>query len=218
MQSVLVYIGYPNQIELGKEYIKSIMGEYEPVDASNGDVPSARDTEASTTAVDSETNDKCMNVDITCKSDREVDANIGTKTSGMHVLRTVVDLESNTTCNVVLRSIIQNFWQMVIGATETYRVCVVGTPGIGKTTTTCILIRLLLTQKKTVVYHVRTERNLSIRLYHQPTQQEILTYKSFRKTSLNVLIQNIITHQFIMWLIRGKLKTIATHPIYIKAT
>ena len=40
------------------------------------------------------------------------------------------------------------------------RVCALGTPGIGKTTTTCILIRVLLAQKKIVVYLIcRIKKN-----------------------------------------------------------
>ena len=76
-------------------------------------------------------------------------------TSGMNVLCNVVDLETGTRGNVVIRSITENFWLNVIEATKTHRVCALGTPGIGKTTTTCILIRLLLAQKKTVVYLIR---------------------------------------------------------------
>ena len=65
---------------------------------------------------------------------------------------------SSTSKNVILRSnITEEFWQEVIAATSDYRVCAVGTPGIGKTTSTCILIRLLLKQQQTVVYHVRTD-------------------------------------------------------------
>ena len=76
-------------------------------------------------------------------------------TSGMSVLENVVELETGERGNVVSRTITEKFWQKVIKATETHRVCALGTPGIGKTTTTCILIRLLLKQKKTVVYRVR---------------------------------------------------------------
>lgn len=72
----------------------------------------------------------------------------------MRVLRNVVSLEGTGEADVILRNITETFWQAVIDATEEYRVCAVGTPGIGKTTTTCILIRLLLKQKKTVVYRV----------------------------------------------------------------
>jgi hypothetical protein len=39
------------------------------------------------------------------------------------------------------------------------RVCAVGTPGIGKSTCTPVLIKMLLERKKTVVYRVRSEDN-----------------------------------------------------------
>ena len=76
-------------------------------------------------------------------------------TNDMKVLQKVVDLETGTIGNVVLRSITESFWQKVIEATKTRRVCALGTPGIGKSTTTCILIRMLLQQNKTVVYRLR---------------------------------------------------------------
>ena len=77
------------------------------------------------------------------------------KTSGMKVLRNVFDLESCTTGNIIIRSITECFWGKVIEATKTHRVCALGTPGIGKSTTICILIRLLLKQNKKVVYRIR---------------------------------------------------------------
>ena len=76
-------------------------------------------------------------------------------TNGMNVLCNVTNIESGKSSNVIIRSITENFWLQVIEATKTHRVCALGTPGIGKTTTTCILIRLLLKQNKTVVYRVR---------------------------------------------------------------
>jgi hypothetical protein len=77
---------------------------------------------------------------------------------GMKVLRNVVNLESDFTQNIILRSITEDYWSKVIQGTEKFRICALGTPGIGKTSSTCILIRLLLLQKKTVVYHVRSEK------------------------------------------------------------
>ena len=76
------------------------------------------------------------------------------KSNGMRVLHDVESLEVMDKSDVVVRSITEDFWQSVIDATAEYRVCAVGTPGIGKTTTTCILIRLLLQQGKKVVYRV----------------------------------------------------------------
>jgi hypothetical protein len=101
----------PQQLEIGKMFLKSIMSNYEKI--SNSD--------------------------------------------GMKRLIDVVSLESGMTRNVVLRNITESFWLKVIETTEKKRVCALGTPGVGKTTTTCILIRLLLEQNKTVVYRVRND-------------------------------------------------------------
>ena len=60
--------------------------------------------------------------------------------------------------NIVLRSNIEPFWQSCIDRVEglfpndRYRVCAVGTPGIGKTFTTPLLLRMLLLKNSTVVY------------------------------------------------------------------
>jgi hypothetical protein len=66
----------------------------------------------------------------------------------------------NSTVNIVLRSITEDFWEKVVSTTEkpkyTFRVCAVGTPGVGKTTATPILIRLLLLMKRNVFYHIRS--------------------------------------------------------------
>ena len=75
----------------------------------------------------------------------------------MRVLRNVYSIEGIGTQNVILRGgITEEFWQKVIDTTNDYRVCAIGTPGIGKTSSTSVLIRLLLEQKRTVVYHIRT--------------------------------------------------------------
>jgi hypothetical protein len=82
--------------------------------------------------------------------------------NGMKVLYDVPDLETGTKKNVILRNhITEPFWNRVYELSESpdderYRVCVVGTSGIGKTATTAILIRLLLLKEKTIVYHIRT--------------------------------------------------------------
>ena len=61
----------------------------------------------------------------------------------MRILRDVLSIEGIGKQNVILRSkITEEFWQKVIEATEDSRVCAVGTPEIGKTSSTCILIRL----------------------------------------------------------------------------
>jgi hypothetical protein len=81
---------------------------------------------------------------------------------GMRVLRNVVQLaEGKKVKDVVLRNITEDFWWRIIEESkkdEIRSVCAVGTPGVGKTTTTCVLIRLLLAEKaeRTVVFRLRT--------------------------------------------------------------
>ena len=80
---------------------------------------------------------------------------------GMSVLENVVMLESTgRLVNVVLRKITMPFWQACIDLVDTpersYRVCAVGSPGIGKTTCTPVLIRMLLKRQATVVYLIRS--------------------------------------------------------------
>jgi hypothetical protein len=88
--------------------------------------------------------------------------------NGMSVLHDVCDLASNTKSTVVLRSITEDFWTKAIESVKRYHVCVVGTPGIGKTTATCILIRLLLQANRTVVYRVKTLNKDGVVFYFRP--------------------------------------------------
>ena len=61
--------------------------------------------------------------------------------------------------DVIIRNITEHFWQACIDQVDEYnendnkryRVCAVGTPGIGKTASTPILIRRLLSKGHTVV-------------------------------------------------------------------
>jgi hypothetical protein len=70
-------------------------------------------------------------------------------------------LGTSTARNIVVREDDSAFWNAILGelAQEdtSNRVAVVGSPGIGKSTTVAFAIRLLLKQKKTVVYKYRTE-------------------------------------------------------------
>jgi hypothetical protein len=81
--------------------------------------------------------------------------------NGMFALRHVVDLETMDRRDIVIRKITEQFWQACISLVDTpkkrFRVCAVGTPGIGKSTSTAILIRMLLKKKQTVVYNIRTD-------------------------------------------------------------
>lgn len=60
------------------------------------------------------------------------------------------------------------FWHRVLTQCEKSRVCAVGSPGVGKSTTTAYAIRLLLQKKKTVVYNYRTEENRFFYLVFSP--------------------------------------------------
>ena len=104
--------------------------------------------------------------------------------NGMKCLFEVVSIESKNTSNVVLRNITEDFWHKVIEAAETFHVCAMGTPGVGKTSTTCILIRILLEQQKTVVYRVRDPDKNGIVYMFTPTSDPL------EKASVNALSES----------------------------
>ena len=86
------------------------------------------------------------------------------KLEDMDDIEDLEDLEEGKVLvNIVLRSITEPFWQSCIDRVEAvfpndrYRVCAVGTPGIGKTFTTPLLLRMLLLKNSSVVYIRRTE-------------------------------------------------------------
>ena len=80
----------------------------------------------------------------------------------MRLWRDIPDLYTGTPMNIVLRSIVEPFWQSCIDRVEftdplwRYRVCAVGTPGTGKSITTPLLLRMLLLKGSAVVYIRRT--------------------------------------------------------------
>ena len=80
---------------------------------------------------------------------------------GTGVMRGVRSLKSDKPYEIFIRNITQSFWEecirVVSTTTKRVRLCAIGTPGIGKTTSTPFLIRLLLQAKHTVVYRVRPE-------------------------------------------------------------
>jgi hypothetical protein len=116
------------------------------------------------------------------KSILEQEPELIPESDGMLVMRDVLNLETGVKSDVVIRKLTRPFWQACIDAvdrhpvpanagrrrvddvdapvtTERLRVCAVGTPGIGKTTCTAVLIRMLLKEKRgTVVYHVRAPK------------------------------------------------------------
>jgi hypothetical protein len=106
--------------------------------------------------------------------------------SGMSVLHNVVNLETGDQVTIVIRSITEPFWQACIDTVDTldkrYRVCVVGTPGIGKTTATPILIRMLLKKEHTVVYLIRTANKSGWYYEFTPNKEsDTTTTKLFRE-------------------------------------
>jgi hypothetical protein len=108
--------------------------------------------------------------------------------NGMKVLRNIMALETGTTNSIVVRSITPSFWNACIGMVDKpdmrYRVAAVGTPGVGKTTSTAILIRMLLERKETVVYHIRTKKEE--RWYY-----EFVPNKSDSNIAANVYPENL---------------------------
>jgi hypothetical protein len=82
--------------------------------------------------------------------------------NGMQVMKNVIELETGKEQDIVIRRITKPFWEECIRLLDVreldYRVCAVGTPGTGKTTSTPFLIRMLLKRGDTVVYHVRTKQ------------------------------------------------------------
>ena len=83
--------------------------------------------------------------------------------SSMSVMNGVVNLESSSPdkilrTGVIIRSNTHIFWKSCLDVVDTVgdnrkRVCVIGTPGFGKTTTTAYLIRMLMKKKNTTVVY-----------------------------------------------------------------
>jgi hypothetical protein len=99
-------------------------------------------------------------VDALMKADFEPIAS----SQGMTFLRNIPDLETGKKGTIIVRNMTDAFWEACIRMVNTpgsqHRVAAVGTRGIGKTTSTPILIRKLLEDGNTVVYCVRTESRM----------------------------------------------------------
>jgi hypothetical protein len=115
----------------------------------------------------------------------------------MKVLHNVIDLEGTSQYHIVVRAMMEDFWQQVIATTETDRVCALGVPGIGKTSMTCILIRLLLQQNKTVAYHIRTVEKLGyVYIFSPHTINTSSTGSSSRDGTTRVDVRTIKEQEF----------------------
>jgi polynucleotide 5'-kinase involved in rRNA processing len=81
------------------------------------------------------------------------------ESGGMQLLPDVMNLKTGNRVDIVIRSITHDFWNgcMEFPSSSNYRprLCVVGIPGIGKSTITAFFIRKLLQEGKTVVYLIR---------------------------------------------------------------
>jgi hypothetical protein len=125
--------------------------------------------------------------------------------NNMRVLRNICNLETGKYQDVVIRNITEDYWRTVIEQTEKYRVCTLGTPGIGKTTTTCILIRLLLEQKMTVVYHVRTRKENGWIYIFEPSKMNdidvnvsVIPEKSFELDMIKNISSDILSTYYVV--------------------
>ena len=93
----------------------------------------------------------------------------------MRVWRNIPDPYTGKPRNIVLRSIVEPFWKSCIDEVEIsneyirYRVCAVGTPGIGKTRTTPLLLRMLLLTRSSVVCIRRSTDRTSSFYEYVPT-------------------------------------------------
>jgi hypothetical protein len=77
---------------------------------------------------------------------------------GMSYVPKIPKLETGRWAPLIVRKITQAFWKACLQVVDddNLRVAAIGTSGIGKTASTSILIRMLLKEHKTVVYHIRT--------------------------------------------------------------
>jgi hypothetical protein len=95
--------------------------------------------------------------DIVTVSAVEEDGGVETIDANMKVISNIPKLNGER-FDLIVRACTVPFWQACIDKVETpgknYRACAVGTPGIGKTTSTFVLIRLLLLRGKCVVHHI----------------------------------------------------------------
>jgi hypothetical protein len=108
--------------------------------------------------------------------------------NGMKALRNIPNLETGLTSDIVVRKCTIPFWQACIDVSHEEgkhtRVCAVGSPGIGKTTTIPILIRTLLEMNETVVYLGRTEDKTSWYYEFTPGSDDVpIVYPEYRRSN-----------------------------------
>jgi hypothetical protein len=119
---------------------------------------------------------------------------------GMQVMRDVPCLETEFTIRtLVIRPLTVPFWQACINCTHRIdpesqedkrsRVCAVGSSGIGKSTSTPLLIRMLLERGETVVYLVRSTTQISWYYEFIPGSDPKVYPETWRSTAIDSLRQ-----------------------------
>jgi hypothetical protein len=107
------------------------------------------------------------------------------ESGGMQLLHNVMDLETGRRRDIIIRSIAIDFWNECMEVLNTPdctpRLCVVGTPGIGKSTITAFFIRKLLQEHKTVVYLVRARNKCGWYYEFIPKKDAPLDLKVYRE-------------------------------------
>jgi hypothetical protein len=107
--------------------------------------------------------------------------------NGMHVMRDVFNLETSCTINIILRTISKRFWQSCLEEVDApnrrCRVCAVGTPGTGKSSSIPLLIRMLLQghSTATVVYVLRKPSDDPVWYYEFKRAKNIVTVSVYDK-------------------------------------
>jgi hypothetical protein len=113
----------------------------------------------------------------------------------MHLMRDVMDLENGNKRDVILRGTTIDFWNQCVeylyDTRYQARLCVVGTPGIGKTTSTAFAIRTLLQNNKTVVYHIRGNHSTGWYYEFVPKRNVLVTQVTVKAFPECTSIRNI---------------------------
>mmetsp|Transcript_11453 Transcript_11453/g.16314 ORF Transcript_11453/g.16314 Transcript_11453/m.16314 type:complete len:263 (+) Transcript_11453:1872-2660(+) len=103
------------------------------------------------------------------------------------VMRNVPDPYTGETRNIVVRDADNGFWNALLNEAEqentSTRFAVVGSPGIGKSTTVAFAIRLLLLQEKTVVYKYRTPDNTGYYIQFKPETSSAESGETMKNSS-----------------------------------
>jgi hypothetical protein len=96
-----------------------------------------------------------------------------------HEMRVIVDLPilgGRAKIDLIVREMNKFLWSRALDVTDKLRVCIFGTPGVGKTTSTPHLIRFILQQNRTVVYLTRSKNKSNWYYEFIPTNDVNMPY------------------------------------------